>query len=189
MVFDRNYGESYINEVLKNSMRNMEISKYGCYILNKSKIDAWKNRNDCKIIAFTEGEMNDVINRDKKLDGETLGEDFCVRRAVRKGNVYINNNSINNYLLYYDNELIASCELFINNKIAKIEDFVVLEQYQRKGYGTTLLKYVVNKALEESSETIFLDTDEGDTVKEMYIKLGFSKVYENHKLLWADWME
>ncbi len=189
MIFASDYDECYINEILKNLKRNMEMSKCGCYILNKSKVAKWKDRKDCKIITFTEDKIDDVINKDKKKDGETLGEDFCVRRAVRKGNVYINNDSINNYLLYYNNELIGSCELFIYNKIAKIEDFAVLEQYQRKGYGTTLLKYVVNKALEKGSETIFLDTDEGDTAKEMYIKLGFSKIFENYKILWADWME
>ena len=107
-----------------------------------------------------------------------MGEDFCRRRAVRKGGVHENNKNIDNYLLYHNNKLIATCELFIKNKVAKIEDFGVLEKYQRIGYGTTLLKHVVCKALGNGVETIFLDTDEEETAKEMYIKLGFSKIFE-----------
>lgn len=189
VVFDSNYDEGQINEIANNTLHNMELEKYGCYVLDKTKIDTWKEREDCEVRMFTKNEMDDVIKRDIKMDAERLGEDFCIRRALRKGNIFINNKHINNYLLYYKNELIGSCELFIKDKIAKVEDFVVLEQYQRKGFGTTILKHVVRKALEEDADLIFLDTDEEDTVKEMYTKLGFSKIHENYKLIWADWME
>jgi len=157
--------------------------------LDTTKIYTWRERDGCEIYRFTAERINDIIQKDIETDGEMLGEDFCTRRTLRKGNVHENNENIDNYLLYYNNELIATCELFIKNGIAKIEDFGVLEKHQRKGYGTTLLKHVVDKALEKDVETIFLVADEEDTAKEMYLKLGFSKKYEYSELTWASWME
>lgn len=72
--------------------------------------------------------------------------------------------------------------MFIDNGVAKIEDFAVIPTYQRKGYGTTILKSIIEIAIKENSHTIYLVTDEDDTAKEMYEKIGFSKIGERSDL-------
>jgi spore maturation protein CgeE len=68
--------------------------------------------------------------------------------------------------------------MFIYEDTAKIEDFAVTSQKQRKGYGTAILKALTEIALEKNVSVIYLETDEDDTAKEMYKKRGFYKVGE-----------
>jgi spore maturation protein CgeE len=60
----------------------------------------------------------------------------------------------------------------------------VLPEYQRRGIGTTILKYLIDTALSMGVEGIYLVADEDDTPKEMYRKLGFEKVDESYSLFW-----
>ena len=69
--------------------------------------------------------------------------------------------------------------------VAKIEDFDVLPKYQRKGYGSALLKEIICIALEQNARIIYLVTDEDDTAKEMYLKIGFEKVGEKTQLFFT----
>ena len=57
-----------------------------------------------------------------------------------------------------------------------IEDFDVIPEVQRKGYGTALLRYMSELAFRGRVETVLLVTDMDDTAKDMYIKLGFTYV-------------
>nr|WP_269320288.1 GNAT family N-acetyltransferase [Oceanivirga salmonicida] len=75
------------------------------------------------------------------------------------------------------------CDLFMHNKIAKIENFLVIPKYQRKGYGTYILKNIIDIALENGTELIYLITNENDTAKEMYEKLYFDKVGERIEIV------
>lgn len=88
------------------------------------------------------------------------------------------------YICYYDKIPVGSCQLFLYNGIAKIEDFTVSPEYQRRGIGTTILKYVIDIALSKKAELIYLSADEDDTAKEMYEKLGFEKVSESYALVY-----
>ncbi len=71
----------------------------------------------------------------------------------------------------------------MHNKIAKIENFLVIPKYQRKGYGTYILKNIIDIALENGTELIYLITNENDTAKEMYEKLYFDKVGERIEIV------
>lgn len=73
---------------------------------------------------------------------------------------------------------VGNCDLFIQDGIAKIEDFAVNLDDQRQGFGTTLLKFIIQLALNQNCHTLYLVTDEEDTAKEMYQKLGFYKIGE-----------
>jgi spore maturation protein CgeE len=97
--------------------------------------------------------------------------------------VYLSDKSLNSYVCYHNSEKIGTCDLFLYDGIAKIEDFGIIPKHQRKGYGTTILKYLIDTAIKEDSHTIYLVTDEEDTAKEMYEKIGFTKIGEKTDLL------
>ncbi|MEK6265253.1 MAG: GNAT family N-acetyltransferase [Clostridium sp.] len=63
-----------------------------------------------------------------------------------------------------------------------MEDFDILKNYQRKGFGTSLLKYLLEEAKDNSVKFVYLITDSGDTAKDMYKKCGFKKAGEKTEL-------
>lgn len=81
-------------------------------------------------------------------------------------------NSLDMHVCYHKGEPIGNCELFINGTVAKIEDFDILDAYQRKGFGTSVLKHLVRKAQGQGAEWVYLITDDAETAKEMYVKSG-----------------
>lgn len=124
-----------------------------------------------------------MVELDLAQDGDTFEKDFCQRRARRMGQASLSEIPVDTYICYYDKIPVGSCELFLNDGIAKIEDFTVSPEYQRRGIGTTILKYVIDIALSNKAELIYLSADEADTAKEMYKKLGFEKVSESYALV------
>ncbi|WP_430884980.1 GNAT family N-acetyltransferase [Fusibacter sp. JL216-2] len=101
--------------------------------------------------------------------------DFAIRRINRKFKVYMDENiPLSLYVCYDKNEPVGNCEAFINRDIMKIEDFDILEMYQRKGFGSHVLRHLLERALSQNIEFAYLVTDHNDTAKTMYEKCGFT---------------
>ncbi|WP_442599864.1 GNAT family N-acetyltransferase [Neobacillus sp. D3-1R] len=91
---------------------------------------------------------------------------------------------IQQFIAFYQGKLVGSVDVIISEHTAEIDSFMVLEDYQKKGIGSRLQKYVMDQFLDK---TIILVADGEDTAKDMYRKqnyqyLGFQyealKVYE-----------
>lgn len=157
-----------------------EVSISGYYTFDNDRLKAMTSREDCTVKRVKTDEMvEDIVYADLQSDEKTLGRDFCERRARRRGKVYTSDTGVDAYICYHDGEIIGSCEMFIKDNTAKIDDFTVIPDFQRKGYGTAILKSVMKIALESGVENIYLMTDEEDTAKDMYVKLGFVKIGES----------
>ncbi|MDD6772281.1 GNAT family N-acetyltransferase [Inconstantimicrobium porci] len=128
--------------------------------------------------------IDELVQMDVAMYGEACGEDFCRRRAQRMGEEYLSDSSLNMYVCYLDGQPVGSCELYISNSVAKIESFTVQEEFQRRGIGTTILKYLMEEAKKQKADIRYLIADEDDTPKEMYKKLGFQKVEDTYSLFW-----
>ncbi|PAB60326.1 GNAT family N-acetyltransferase [Anaeromicrobium sediminis] len=160
-----------------------EISTNGYYLFDVSYFSRLNVIDGCIIKKVDHQEMvDDILFCDLQHDEKRLGKDFCKKRCYRRGKVYVSNKGVNSYVCYHNGDIIGNCDLFINNGVAKIEDFAVIPTYQRKGYGTTILKSIIDIAIKENSHTIYLVTDEDDTAKEMYEKIGFNKIGERTDL-------
>ncbi|SFB40534.1 GNAT family N-acetyltransferase [Clostridium frigidicarnis] len=160
-----------------------EISTNGYYSFDISHFSKLNSLLGCTIKKVNNEEMvDDILFCDLQHDEKNLGKDFCTRRCYRRGKVYVSDKGVNSYVCYHNGDIIGNCDLFMYNGIAKIEDFAVIPTYQRKGYGTTILKSLIDIAIKENSHTIYLVTDEDDTAKEMYQKIGFNKVGERTDL-------
>ena len=154
-----------------------EVSRNGYYSFDISQFTKLKTLPSCEVKKTINKEMlQDVLFCDLKHDEENLGKDFCTRRCYRRGAVYISEIGVDSYVCYHNDEIIGNCDLFMSNGTAKIEDFAVIPAYQRKGYGTTILKALIEIAIKNDCHTIYLVTDEEDTPKEMYLKIGFEKI-------------
>lgn len=161
-----------------------EISTNGFYRFDASKLSLFKDCQDLSIKKVTDKAMlDDLLSCDLAHDEKTLGRDFCTRRCYRRGKVYLAEGGVDSYICYSGGVPVGNCDLFIHNGAAKIEDFAVNPKYQRRGFGTAILKCLIQIALDKGCELIYLVTDEDDTAKDMYKKLGFTKVGEQIGLL------
>ena len=79
--------------------------------------------------------------------------------------------------------IIKDCSVVKVKNDEMIEDFAVSPQNQRKGYGTTILKSLIEIALERDADIVYSETDEGDAAKEMYKKCGLFKMNDFTDLL------
>ena len=84
------------------------------------------------------------------------------------------------WVIEYKQELIGTATLiyeykFIRNivKLAHVEDVCIDHRYRHNGFGTLLLKFLVNEATNQNCYKIILDCDE--TLEHFYNKSGFKK--------------
>jgi spore maturation protein CgeE len=160
-----------------------KISTNGYYSFDISHFLRLNALSGCIVKKVDNQEMvDDILFCDLQYDEKTLGKDFCTRRCYRRGKVYVSDKGVNSYVCYHNGDIIGNCNLFMYKGVAKIEDFIVIPTYQRKGYGTTILKSLIDIAIKENSHTIYLVTEEDDTAKEMYQKIGFNKIGESTDL-------
>lgn len=86
---------------------------------------------------------------------------------------FFNNNKETFYFIIENGDIIGSV-LFIKNYI---QSLCINKKYQRKGYGTRLTKYAVNKILSNGYKEIVLKVMEGNIpALNLYKKLGFKIV-------------
>lgn len=171
------------NTILSTLKYNAEISRNGFYSFDISQINKLNSVLDCVVERVHNTKMiDDILYCDLQLDEATLGKDFCTRRCYRRSKVYLADSGVDSFVCYYRGNIVGNCDMFIHNGVAKIEDFTVISTHQRKGYGTTILKALIDIALNKNCHTIYLVTDEDDTAKDMYRKLGFNKILERTDL-------
>ena len=160
------------------------VDRLGIYSLCKASYLDLKGNNDCSILRVDNLKTaEDDLYYDLLLDKDRIGEDLCRRRAITRRKVYLYDGGVDAYICYHDGAPVGTCELYLHNDVAKIEDFTVLPREQRKGYGTSILKHLINTAREKKVQTIYLVTDEDDTAKDMYRKFGFKKTDESTEML------
>ena len=156
-----------------------QIAVNGLYVLD---FDAYLKpmvKEGCTIVKMSNEKMADErLRLDIEESGETIGIDFCTRRANRRKKVYLSDTGVDAYICYDKGEVVGSCDLFISNGVAKIEDFAVSPAKQRQGYGSAMLNQIVETAQNGGATTIYLMAYEDDTAKEMYLKNGFKKIDE-----------
>ncbi len=156
--------------------------------IDGSKATSFRANEDCTVKP---AETEEELEAGRRLDLETsiqagMPAEFAMRRALRKKEVFQNTkNRLLSYHCNHQGHLIGKCELYIRDGYAKIEDFDVLNTYQRKGFGTALLKRMIVDAMGYGVENIYLVTAKDDTPREMYGKLGFEAVGEELELFWG----
>lgn len=161
-----------------------EVFKYD-YMYIEPKMSTYLTGNEgCTIKkSLSEKVLKKGIEVDILANQLDMGAEFTRKRIYRKSEVYKQlNSNLNLYVCDYNGISIGKCEFMLNNDIAKIEDFDILENYQRKGFGTSVIKHLLEEAKEDCVEFVYLITDSKDTAKEMYRKCGFKKVGEKTEL-------
>ncbi|MCY6354472.1 GNAT family N-acetyltransferase [Clostridium sp. ZS2-4] len=160
---------------LKGMIPAPEITEY-CYMaITPKDFNKLKMKNDCFVRkADTFKILSDGNLVDIQANKTAMGEDFARKRIKRKMEEYKNNPNLNLYVCYKGDVPIGKCELLIEDGIAKIEDFDIIEEYQNQGYGTSVVRKLLEESFSENVDIAYLITDHFDTAKDMYKKCGFS---------------
>lgn len=160
-----------------------DVTKYDfMYIKSNDNYELNGNKEAVIKKAVSEQIFNDGIHIDILSNETNMGREFATRRIHRKAETYKKDNKLEFYVCYYNDAPIGSCELMLNDKIAKLEDFDIYEKYQRMGFGTSVIEYLLNEAKQNNSEIMYLITDSDDTAKDMYTKCGFKKTGQKTEL-------
>lgn len=171
-----------MDKLTEDKLRELHIKpEITVYDYMHIKTDRHRNivgNTDCIIKkAISDDIMLDGRNVDVLANEATMGRDFAQRRIHRKSKVYQTDNlPLDLYVCYHNDLPIGNCELMVLHNIAKIEDFDILKEYQRKGFGSTIIKHLLKVAEENDVKDVYLITDSSDTAKEMYKKCGFEKI-------------
>ncbi|MFA7118238.1 MAG: GNAT family N-acetyltransferase [Sphaerochaetaceae bacterium] len=159
-----------------------ESEHLGYYVLQHEHIER-PRPVDCTILPVTDT-LASALSLFEIEYREDNKDDFPQRRAKRETLQYTNPESgIKCFLCFHQGKAIGKCELFLHEGSAKIEELVILDAFQRQGYGSFLLKFIINHARTQKVSCIYLVADEDDTPRQMYLRYGFEKIGEWYGLL------
>lgn len=161
-----------------------EVSYYTFDYLYRTtdQVDKLKVRSDFLVKpALSKDVLEDGILIDIEANKIHMG-DFAEKRIKRKAEIYSDATLKTNLFVGYHNQVcIGNCELFIDKNIAKLEDLDILQSYQKQGFGTSFLFYLLTIA-HQKVNSLYLVTDAEDTAKEMYYKCGFEKAGSKYEV-------
>lgn len=142
--------------------------------------------NTTVMVANNSNALSDGRAVDIEANKTNMGEEFAIRRIDRKIKVYNDKNIPLNLYVCYDHEgPVGNCELFLDDHIAKIEDFDILQNYQKMGYGTHFLKELLSETSKCGIDYAYVVTDHFDSAKDMYRKCGFRYIGSVTELLFT----
>ncbi|MFD2443805.1 GNAT family N-acetyltransferase [Bacillus sp. CGMCC 1.16607] len=81
-----------------------------------------------------------------------------------------NDDKIIQIIAFYQNKLVGSIDVIIADKTAEMDGFIVHEDYQKRGIGSQMQKFVMELF---QDKTIILVADGEDTAREMYRKQNY----------------
>lgn len=174
------------NDILSIIPSDAMVDLFGIYKLDFSRIDSWKENTNCHIAKVcSQTQVGELVDLEIDEYGEKYGKDFCERSTQYFGDIYLSDFGVNAYIAYLFDEVVGKCQLLIDGSIAKIEYLDIKKTARNKKIATTLLKKVATIAMQQGATTIYLVADENDTPKEMYGKMGFSKVGYWTDIFWT----
>lgn len=74
-------------------------------------------------------------------------------------------------IAYLGQQAVGGVDLLLGEETVEIDNFFVLEDYQRQGIGTEIQHFVMDMA---GSRTVILVADAEDTPKDMYVKQNYT---------------
>ncbi|MGG4451441.1 GNAT family N-acetyltransferase [Brevibacillus porteri] len=116
-------------------------------------------------------------------DSVMINPDFAVRKANRKRVIY-ENGEIIPYVCFVDQEPVGACEWHLYKELVRMEEFFILDAWQRKGFGTEIIRVMMQDAKKLGATHMYLTTYADDTPQEMYSKLGFQEVQRHLEMIW-----
>jgi len=75
-----------------------------------------------------------------------------------------------------DGQPVASCELYVHQGVAQIEDVGTLEEFRGRGFARAFVSRAIIEGIDAGADLVFLIADDDDWPKEFYGRLGFERI-------------
>ena len=128
-------------------------------------------------------DKNNIDDVSKFLYNDSLryGEEYSKKNTKRILDLILNNNAYG-FIIKDDNQIVGFIIAYIEKDICDLEDFFILDNYQRKGYGSNLFKYALDFCKNKGCNLVSLVADFEDTPKNMYEKWGLIEIEKTYFL-------
>ncbi len=155
---------------------------YDYYVFAPGDTSKLRSREGGQMLTLTADLRETALALDLRANGADMGDDFVTRRFSRRSQVYLSEDAVDHFLCFHNGRAVGHADLFVAGKVAKIEDVDIAPDSQRQGFGTAMLKALIELAWDRGAEIVYLITDHNDTAKDMYEKIGFTRVAQK-----AEW--
>ena len=132
--------------------------------------------NNNGIINIVDKNNIEEVSKFLYEDSLEYGEEYSKKNTKRMIDFILDNNSYG-FIIKEDNKIIGFINAYIENDLCDLEDFFILDEYQRKGYGSNLFKYALDFCKNKGCNIVTLVAD---TPKEMYKKWGLIEIEKTY---------
>ena len=137
--------------------------------------------NNKGIINIVNENNIDSVKKFLYEDSLKYGENYSLKNTKRMIDFILDNNSYG-FIIKDDNKIIGFINAYIENDICDLENFFILDEYQKKGYGSNLFKYALDFCKNKGCNIVTLVADDLDSPKEMYKKWGLTEIKKTYFL-------
>jgi GNAT superfamily N-acetyltransferase len=161
--------EAELTEYLKQA--GYEIGFLELYAIQPTQFPLVADNPDIEVHPVTEENLKTFLELQYKKDLE-FGEEFAKQMVdLHKRN--FSNEHIMQLMAIYKGIPVGSTDVIISRDTAEIDGLDVDENYQKKGIGSRLQRFVMDTF---SDKTIILVADGEDTPREMYSKQNYQNL-------------
>jgi GNAT superfamily N-acetyltransferase len=158
-----------------------QISPYGYYGCEMSEISIMPKREISlyKVDPKSDQDIFEFIFN----DDQQFGVEYAKNNHLRLKEVLLkNHHRFHYYKLIHEGKMIGHINVYYYEDIAKIDDFYILEPYQRQGFGISMLSKIMDILKERHIKYVYLITNELEEAKYIYQSIGMKKVSFYHEL-------
>lgn len=188
--FHKKNGQNHLMFILpENKSLNHEFQKYlnlneydysynELYFIQPEDFPKFTKNPDIVVENVKSETMDTFLQLQFNIDLK-FGVDFAKgKQAIYKTN--FNNKNWKEVIAYYKGIPAGTLDLIISDTTVEIDNFVVLEHFQRRGIGTHMQKYVMEQF---PNHVVILVAEGGGTAREMYIKQNYKCVGYQYEIL------
>ncbi|MCU9614742.1 GNAT family N-acetyltransferase [Caldibacillus lycopersici] len=157
-----------------------EIGFYELYSIQPDQFPSLAVNSDISIQAVSNQSLTEYLQLQFEIDSQ-FGLEFATQKSMLHKQNFANNNVLQ-IIAYYKEKPVGTVDVFLSKDIAEIDSFTVLDSFQKKGIGSHMQKFIMERF---PQHTICLVADGEDTPREMYKKQNYQYIgykYEAFKL-------
>lgn len=155
-------------------MPNIQVKTYYLEMKSAPGFENIQFPDNASVIHWVNPDPDEYLYLYKKV-GDDWGWTGRTQISREELTSVLNDSATQVYLLQYEDEIAGFIELYKEDDRVEVKYFGLLEAFQGKGLGGTLLKWGIQKAWDWSGNHIWVHTCEYDSeyALTLYQKMGF----------------
>ena len=119
--------------------------------------------------GFSSGDSNDPY------DSLSEGYKIALRESFKKKNTKY---KIKHYLARYNNIVVGTATVNYNDEVACVYNVTTNRNYKKNGICKEIMSCLIKDMVDKGIKIICLQTEKGFYTEEVYLKLGFKKIFD-----------